>query len=145
MVVDGRKEFVGSDREKARSAIKSAARQAKADVKVAVENVGNGNITVKTSMDGLAKSGEADVFIAITEDDLHSHVARGENAGRNLMHAAVVRSLEKIGAAKPGMAFEARTRVALSPKWRQDRLEAIAFIQERATRRILGAGAVAVH
>jgi len=40
------------------------------------------------------------VWLVVTETGLHSAVTRGENAGEDLHHAAVVRSMRKIGEAK---------------------------------------------
>ncbi len=43
----------------------------------------------------------AEVMLAITENDLHSQVSRGENAGRTLRHIAVVRQLKVLGLSMP--------------------------------------------
>jgi hypothetical protein len=39
----------------------------------------------------------AEVWLAVTEDGLHSSVSLGENAGHVLHHVATLRSLHKIG------------------------------------------------
>jgi len=41
------------------------------------------------------------VWLAITETGLHSSVTRGENAGEDLHHAAVVRFMRKSAKQRP--------------------------------------------
>ena len=55
------------------------------------------------------------VILALTESELTSSVARGENAGRKLAHSAVVRKLIKLGQVESrgvcaGTKFSARDR-----------------------------------
>src|SRR4051794_37180018 len=95
MVVDGSREFVGSDRDVALKAIRESAQRVKANVRLTID--GN-RVQVKVSGD--AAKGECDVLVAVTEDDLQSDVRRGENAGRKLSHAAVVRRLVRLGQTK---------------------------------------------
>jgi hypothetical protein len=135
MIVDGQVEFVGSDAGRAWSVIADAARQTKpASVTL---NASGTNGTVRVS--ALPVSESADVYVAITEDGLASQVARGENAGRRLQHAAVTRWLEPIGTLKPGAPFAATTPLHLEKGWNRDHLYLVAFVQERHRRRILGA------
>jgi hypothetical protein len=84
------------------------------------------------------------VLLAITENNLQSSVARGENAGRKLKHHAVVRKLSVIGLinARATDAFSARPAVIVASGWRRENLRAIVFVQERASRRVLGAAAL---
>lgn len=46
-------------------------------------------------LDGADKVAEA--CLAVTEDDLADHASAGENDGGRLVHAAVVRRLERTG------------------------------------------------
>ena len=97
MVVDGHAEFVGSDDDRAASAIAQAAKAAKTDVELTGE-AKDGNLLLKIKIapvTGLAANEKAETMLAITEDNLHSQVRGGENSGRRLNHAAVVRELEK--------------------------------------------------
>src|SRR6266436_3130257 len=106
MVVDGAVQFVGSHRQKARQAILEAAGKTKIPVTLEQGNAnkaGTGSFSVKVGkLEGTAKRDTAEVWLAVTETGLHSEVTRGENAGENLHHAAVVRSMRKIGEAKAG-------------------------------------------
>jgi len=53
------------------------------------------------SVSGLSEHRHNDVVLAVVEDGLVSKVERGENAGRTLTHAAVVRSLRQVGSVRP--------------------------------------------
>ena len=139
MIVDGQTQFVGSDEDEARTAIARAARQPKAQV--SVTRVGD---TLSVQVDHLppsAKSDPAEVVLAITEGGLSSSVGGGENAGRRLGHSAVVRRLTPLGTVSGG-AFTAAPALVLSPSWRRGNLSAVVFVQERGSRRIVGASEV---
>src|SRR5216683_3705481 len=99
MVVDGTVEFVGSRTQQARESILKAAGKAKIPVALAQSDAvgtGKGNLSAKVGrLEGTTKGDAAEVWLAITETGLHSAVTRGENAGEDLHHAAVVRSMRK--------------------------------------------------
>jgi len=94
-----------------------------------------------------AKGGAAEVWLAITETGLHSSVTRGENAGHELSHAAVVRSMRKVGEAKPDrdVAFSGEAAVSIGKEWKRENLKAVAFVQEKNSLRILGAAEIPLH
>ena len=87
-------------------------------------------------------SDHGDIVVAITEDHLRSDVKRGENHGRTLTHAAVVRHLAAIGEAANEGATSARADILLARYWQREHLNIVAFVQERRSRTIL-ASAVA--
>ena len=86
----------------------------------------------------------AEVYLAITENGLHSDVARGENAGRQLDHFSVVRELKRIGQANPqaATAFAAEPEVAIAGAWKRENLRAVVFVQEKRSRRMLAVAAI---
>ena len=102
MVVDGRAEFVGSSQSQARSAIAEAGIQPKADVVISTKEAAPSQVQIKivVKMIPAPAPREAQIWLAVTESGLHSNVLHGENAGKDLHHAAVVRSLRKVGDAK---------------------------------------------
>src|SRR5260370_1992770 len=104
MIVDGTVEFVGNHPPKAREAILKAASSAKIPVMLAPgipKGSGKESLSVKIGkLEGTTKGDSAEVWLALTETGLHSALTRGENAGGDLHHAAVVRSMRKIGQAK---------------------------------------------
>jgi len=73
-------------------------------------------------LEGTAGSDAAEVWLAITETGLHSAVKRGENAGEDLHHAAVVRSMRKIGEAKAKgeTSFAGDATVPLKKEWKRE-------------------------
>ena len=152
MVVDGRLEFVGSNATKAREAITEAASSPKARVQIEItpntetRESGTLQFTVRVEdIPAITAGDTAEVLLAITESDLSSSVARGENAGRNLRHTAVVRQLATIGSiskTKDEASFTGTPVVNILNKWRRDKLRAIVFVQERASRHVLGANAI---
>ena len=75
---------------------------------------------------------------------MHSSVTRGENAGHELRHAAIVRSMRKIGEAKPNLdnSFSVDTNVPLRAEWKRDNLKAVVFVQEKKSLKILGAAEI---
>ena len=134
MVVDGHAQFVGSDEDAARAAIARAARQPKADVELS-RSAGSDTLMVRVEhLPEGVKSDPADVVLAITEDGLSSSVGGGENAGRHLDHAAVVRQWAVLGTTAGG-AFTASPTV----KPGGSRRHAVVFVQERNSRSIVGA------
>jgi len=148
MVVDGKTEFVGSQTRKAWEAVEQAAAQQKARVTLRQGNSadsGTENLSVTiTKLPETAGRDTAEVWLAITETGLHSVVKRGENAGEDLHHAAVVRSIRKIGEAKAGdqTSFSGDASVSLRAEWKRENLRAVVFVQEKKGRRMLGAAAV---
>ena len=74
--------------------------------------------------------------------NLTSSVSAGENAGYTLRHTNVVRSLTRLVQvdARRG-AYSAELAVKLEPGWRIENSRAVVFVQDRKTRRIVGAAA----
>jgi hypothetical protein len=152
MVVDGRAEFVGSDASLARQAIAAALETPRGTVTVsrvrdAAPGAAGMELAVRVEdLPAISANDTADVLLAITESGLRSEVSRGENSGRSLRHTGVARRLSRIGSidSKRGDAFDARTPVALEKSWRRERLSAVVFVQERASRRVLGTASLAL-
>ena len=138
MVVDGRAELVGSDANAARKAIDRA---------IAAPH---GSITIDVSGDAVSVSASdvphagrgdhAEIIVAVTESGLRTDVKRGENHGRTLSHAPVVRQMAVIGQIVDGStAGSARTTITLAGDWRRDHLKIVAFVQEARGRTVLAA------
>jgi hypothetical protein len=151
MVVDGSVEFSGARVEQALQSIAAAAERAKVPVTLArgsADKPGKEDFSVEVGkLLASPKGGAAEVWLAITETRLHSSVTRGENAGHDLRHAAVVRSMRKIGEAKPDrdVSFSSDAALPVRKEWNRDDLKAVAFVQEKGTMRILGAAEISLH
>lgn len=150
MVVDGTVEFVGSHTQKARETILRAASKTKIPVMLtqgSTNGTGTGNFSVKVGkLEGTTQRDAAEVWLAVTETGLHSAVTRGENAGEDLHHAAVVRSMRKIGEAKGDgeTSFAGDSTVSLQKEWKRENLRAVLFVQGKKSRRILGAAEIRI-
>jgi hypothetical protein len=138
MVVDGQREFVGSDSRTALNELAKSARAAKTPVHLAWREKSAGQVTLAVQVDAAKWSG--DVLLAITETKLTSDVARGENAGRNLKHTAVVRRLTPIGKLKAGETFSTETTVKLASDWKAENVSAVVFVQEQAKGSVVAVG-----
>jgi hypothetical protein len=143
MTVDGAAGFVGSDASAAQRAIARAAEEPHGRVSVAFEpSRGERRFAISVTASDLPvlnRGGRRDLFVAFTEDLLTSDVRRGENHGRTLAHAAVVRRLSSIGEAS---GQPVRADVSIDPSWRREHVRIVAFVQDSHSRRILAAAAV---
>jgi hypothetical protein len=128
-VVNGTREFVGSNRAAMSAALeKSSNEKPRADITLTARREGNSLIAnIHASVPATD-----DLILAIVEDGVTTKVEHGENAGRKLTNDAIVRKLVQV---KPG-----ESTVRLDPAWRS--LSATAFVQDRATLAI-GAAATA--
>lgn len=142
MVIDGRSEFVGNDSNRALHELAQAALTAKTTIHVTVRDYAAGQISLAVHVDAAGSQGN--VWLAIAETGLASDVARGENAGRNLKHSAVVRKLTPIGKLKSGEPFSAEPAVKLARQWKPENLRAVVFVAD-STAKVLGAAQVALH
>ena len=147
MIVDGREVFVGSDGPRAQKAVARAAEAPKANIRITRprEDAGSPDKTVPLTItvEGLpdATHGRVDVMLAIREHNLRNSVRRGENAGKQLKHQSVVRHLSRVGTIHPQkeQVPSIEASVELNPEWDRNHLQAVVFLQERKTRRIMGA------
>jgi len=140
MIVDGKAGLVGSDRPAALEAIREAARTPKAAVALGCGGTPS-KLFVRVDQGPAA---DADVALVIAENGLQSNVTSGENRGRLMAHAGVARHLTLIGRAKKGQSFSAEPKLAIEKSWRLENLSAVVFLQDRGSRRILGAGQIAL-
>jgi hypothetical protein len=142
LVIDGRLQQVGSDLTAVRRAIGEAARHPKAAVTVLAQADNATHVRIQVQVapsQGVNIGGIADVIVAITEDELTSNVQRGENRGRVLKHGAVVRSLTALGSLTKLGAFAQAMSLPVAPSWIGPNIRIVAFVQERQSRRIVGA------
>jgi hypothetical protein len=143
LIAGGSFQAVGSDAAAVRRAVAGAA--ARPSMTVAVSSVVAGKqARIEVAVDippPLENRTRADIVVAIAETGLVSHVGGGENRGRTLPHSAVVRSLAAIAPfASNASHAHARADLPLGSGWRIPALRAIAFVQDRATLQIYGAG-----
>jgi len=135
MVVDGRAQLVGSDEGGARTAIERAARSPHGTMRIDLDASDSvRSVTLQVNADPfrqLGRGDRADVVVAITEDRLRTEVKRGENHGRTLTHAAVVRSMTTIGRAAADGPTSLHAEIPIGADWQRDQLKIVAFVQEQ--------------
>jgi hypothetical protein len=145
MVVDGQAEFVGSRERQSEKEISDAAKRAKTPVTLAPSGAGTDGPTQFSVRVGRLAGGtsgdSAEVWLAVAENNLQSSVTRGENAGERLRHTSVLRTLRKLGVADSSKdeSFSGSPDVRLDPSWKRENARVIIFVQERKSRKILGA------
>ena len=93
MIIDGRRDLVGSRRQEAESLIAEAAARGK-PLALRFEEAGGGRVVVPA---GHAPDGGAAVWLAVYDASHEVDIGRGENSGRKLRYHHVVRELEHIG------------------------------------------------
>lgn len=143
MVVDGVRQFVGSDQREARKALAEAARRPKARVSAGISSEGKGTVTASVRVEEVPAevgSGNLQVLLAVVEDQLVSNVHHGENAGRRLVHQGVVRHLESLGSFKPAKApvFSRVASLSLNPDWETRNLRLVVFAQNSHSKQVVG-------
>ena len=138
LVVSGHLEAVGSDERAARAAILSAAREPQGAIAARLEEGGaNPSLAVEAHWEGEAR---AQVMLALVLDHEKSHVTGGENAGRTLLHVAVVRWLSVIGSGVGR--FEGKVQLGRSELPSGGHL--VLLVQERETSRVRAAAEIAL-
>ena len=141
MIVDGDAEFVGSNFKKAEKAISRAIKSDKADVKLNTVDS-----KIKIDITAIPKHEQATVYLAYAEDDLSSNIRSGENAGKNLTHVSVVRRLKAVSRLSEGeSSFNAVVQLEIGSDWNRDNLNAVVFVQENKSRRVLAVKRMAIY
>jgi hypothetical protein len=138
IVVNGTTEALGSDESAAKGAISSFARGPRATVSMKLAGTDMVAFEVRQLP---PPTRTADLFLAVTESSIETAVQQGENAGHRLHHAPVVRTLTSLGQldTRKNGAYSATARLMLNPAWNRANLRLVLFVDDHATRRILGA------
>jgi len=148
MVVDGRAQFVGSQRLLAEHAIHRAVASPKASVDLSVSrSADDASLGVALTVAGMSALGiteDLDLVVAVTETGLETDVLQGENAARRLAHGPVVRWMQSLATLPYPVHDTYATTIAvpLQPDWRRRNLRVVAFVQERRSRHVRGAAEV---
>jgi hypothetical protein len=114
-------------------------------VTVAAEPDDRGRISTAvtiTNLPQVSRGDHADVVVAVVESQLRSDIKGGENRGRVLAHAPVVRQMTTIGEAATA---RLTTEITAAHDWQREHLTIVAFVQERFSRHVLGAAAASLR
>lgn len=140
MIVNGHEVFVGSNRGKAKAAIAAALAErdpAPAGLALAVQPPAAGRLKVSWSLARPQKG--RTIHIALLESGLASKVTRGENQGKTLAHADVVRAF----ASDVGDDERGEVTLTVPPDLDPGKAQLVAILQDQASLKITGAVAVA--
>jgi hypothetical protein len=137
LVVDGRVDFVGSDRK----AIAAALRERRQGVAVTftVREGREGDIQI--DLPAQEGGGPCDVLLIAYRRSAISAIGRGENAGRTLTEYGIVRSVQNLGAWS-GRAQQFHSALKSLPT---DATDGAVLIQEAGQAAIVGAATHALH
>jgi hypothetical protein len=139
MVVDGRREFVGNSARLLQAALTESASQSKANLQISVEQMDAPELLVKVDAGPLPRgSKHADLYIAIADNTEETQVGGGENSGRRLRHAAVLRSLQKVGKLGPE-GGQKQIRLTIPKSENPANVRVVAFLQEANNGPVVGA------
>jgi hypothetical protein len=130
-VVNGTREFVGSNRATLSAALeKASSEKPRSEITLTARREANSVIaTIHATVPA-----NDDLMLAIVEDGVITKIEHGENAGRTITNDAIVRKLIRV---TPGQTM---VTVPLDSVWHN--VTATAFVQDRATLAI-GAAAIA--
>jgi hypothetical protein len=150
MIVDGQRELLGNNPRAAVDVIRESAQQQKTSVAIATTMVAKGETRrVDVRVGGLPPSSgqdKADVWLVVAEEGLQGSAKAGENSGKSWRHAAIVRSMLKIGSAVTSgpESFVSAPQIKLKSAWKKENLRIVVFVQERKTWRIVGVASTKV-
>ncbi|HEX3579673.1 MAG TPA: DUF1223 domain-containing protein [Thermoanaerobaculia bacterium] len=133
-VVNGTREFVGSNRAAMSVALEKASNE-KQRSEITLTAHREGNSLIATIHANVPANG--DLFLAVVEDGVTTTIEHGENAGRTLTNDAIVRKLVRVTAGQ--------TMVAVPLNSAGHNVSATAFVQDRGTLMIGGAATTQVR
>ena len=97
MVVNGREQFVGSDRRALEAAFASETQHRQIALRILSAHAADGKLTFSYAAGDLPGNSPLELMAVLVDDMDRSHVLRGENSGRQLVHASVARALAPLG------------------------------------------------
>ena len=138
IVVNGQIQVSGSDAQGVIDAIRKSTEGPRATTQMMVISPGNMRIVVDHIPERVRN---ADVFLAITESGLESSPNKGENNGTKLRHTGVVRTLTSLSHidTKRNANYIVDAKLNPNSEWRQENLQYVLLVQDRASRKIIGA------
>ncbi len=135
IIVNGKKEFVGSEEGTLRNAIKSSLKQdASAQITLTDLKATNGKATLHYQSEG--NGNNSVLLLALVQKNAVSNVKAGENKGRKLAHVQIIHELNSVVLTNGRGGVES---INLPKEFNPQGWEVIALIQNTNTGEILGA------
>jgi hypothetical protein len=134
IVVNGRKEFVGSEEGTLRSAIHEGLQQTPAvQITLNLNSIVKNKANIKYTIEG-QESNNA-LLVAVVQKWAQIKVKSGENGGHTLSHIQIVRKLQKVNAEKGG----GIVNIQLPEDFDSQKYEMIGFLQNKSRGTIISA------
>ena len=139
VVVNGKKEFVGSEESTFRSAIHTAL-QAAPTAELTLNDIKTDASHLSLHYQASGTGANTALLLALVEKQAQSHVKGGENGGRTLSHVQIVKSLQNIALTNNA----GNDNIILPADFAAGNFELIGFLQNTATGQIIGAAKSAI-
>jgi hypothetical protein len=143
MVVNGTREFTGSDGHAAAQAIALASDQPGVAVHITDVKTGEDR-KVAFSVDTGEVQSSAQLLIVVAQDEGTKHVSNGENGGHTLRHVMIARSFTQAAKIKKGASYAGQMTVALPEAISGGGWHIVAFVEQGRGGPVLGVASAAV-
>ncbi len=144
MVVNGRQQFVGSDKVRLERAIRAEQDQVQpVTLHILDASLQGSGVKLKFSASSEKAFYGADIIAVLADDADQSSVSRGENSGRNLTHVSVARSITRVAKLQATADGSAELPIPASFNGKGGH-HVILFAQARGNGRVLGADTKAI-
>lgn len=97
MIVNGREQFVGSDRRALEAALATESQRKSISLRIDSAQIKDNRVTFTYTASDLPAKSSLQLVVVLVDDMDQSSVHRGENSGRKLTHVAVARALAPLG------------------------------------------------
>ncbi|MEN0053281.1 MAG: DUF1223 domain-containing protein [Mucilaginibacter sp.] len=134
IVVNGKKEFVGSEEGTLRNAITAGLRVQRAGVLTLSVRTDQGHATIQYHANGTGKN--ASLLLALIQQSAQTQVKSGENGGHTLSHVQIVRKVQTLPLDSSG---SGKIAITLPDGFNTQGWQVIGFIQNNANGGILAA------
>jgi hypothetical protein len=138
LVIDGARQAVGANWPATKHAIDDSLRDLKVPITLSARKESSRLVVHLVVNPAGILSGAGELYVVLAIDHGHSHVLRGENAGREIDHVAIADSFHKLGKVAAGASFSKDVETKLDDSLRSGPVRIIAFLQDNATKRITG-------
>lgn len=134
IVVNGKKEFVGSEEGTLRNAITAGLRTGTSATLILHAQKGQNQIDIKYQANGAEKN--TTLLLALVQKAAQTKVQRGENGGHTLSHVQIVRKIQSLPLNGDG---NGNASISLPEGFSPQDWEVIGFVQNKVTGAILAA------
>ncbi|GAA4099829.1 DUF1223 domain-containing protein [Mucilaginibacter panaciglaebae] len=134
IVVNGSKEFVGSQDGVLRNAIKAALHNT-GSAQISLSNIINSGTKITIHYHTVGTSKYSEVILALVQKSAQTNVKAGENKGHILSHVQIVRQMQRFAVGNK----DGTTQLMLPKGVSSQNIEVIALVQDNACGQITGA------